>query len=152
MARVVEPYQAMHGASSRVAVTFAAEIGDVRHFDRPPQLMALPGLVSKERSTGDMVRRSGLLSPALDAPTWPWSKRPELTATPAGSARPCALGSRAAGDIAWKACQWAPKFPRLWAFNFPSSTDLGWPVIGRFRDRRPSTRWSAATLLVPAAG
>ncbi len=58
MAPVVEAYQAMRGASFLVAVTFAAEIGDVRRFDTPPQLMAFLGLVPGERSTGDTVRRS----------------------------------------------------------------------------------------------
>lgn len=60
MARVVEAYQAMRGASFLVAVIFAAEIGDVRRFDTPPQLMAFLGLVPGERSTGDTVRRSSL--------------------------------------------------------------------------------------------
>lgn len=60
MAPVVEAYQAMRGASFLVATTFAAEIGDVRRFDTPPQLMAFLGLVPGERSTGDTVRRSGL--------------------------------------------------------------------------------------------
>jgi transposase len=60
MAPVIEAYQAMRGASFLVAVTFAAEIGDVRRFDTPPQLMAFLGLVPGERSTGDTIRRSGL--------------------------------------------------------------------------------------------
>ena len=60
MAPVVEAYQAMRGASFLVAVIFAAEIGDVRRFDTPPQLMAFLGLVPGERSTGETVRRSGL--------------------------------------------------------------------------------------------
>jgi transposase len=60
MAPVVEAYQAMRGASFLVAVTFAAEIGDVRRFDNPRQLMAFLGLVPRERSTGETVRRSGL--------------------------------------------------------------------------------------------
>src|SRR4051795_94487 len=60
MAPLVEAYQAMRGASFLVAVTFAAEIGDVRRFDTPPQLMAFLGLVPGERSTGEKVRRSGL--------------------------------------------------------------------------------------------
>ena len=60
MAPVVEAYQAMRGASFLVAVIFAAEIGDVRRFDSPPQLMAFLGLVPGERSTGETVRRSGL--------------------------------------------------------------------------------------------
>ena len=60
MAPVVEAYQALRGASFLVAVTFAAEIGDVRRFDTPRQLMSFLGLVPAERSTGDTVRRKGL--------------------------------------------------------------------------------------------
>ena len=78
MAPVVEASQAMRGASFLVAVTFAAEIGDVRRFDTPPQLMAFLGLVPGERSTGDTVRRSGL---TLAKPLGPIATRP-------GSARP----------------------------------------------------------------
>jgi transposase len=60
MAQVVEAYQAMRGASFIVAVTFAAEIGDVRRFDNPRQLMSFLGLVPAESSTGETVRRKGL--------------------------------------------------------------------------------------------
>jgi transposase len=60
MAPVVKAYQAMRGASFLVAVTFAAEIGDVRRFDTPRQLMSFLGLVPAESSTGDKVRRKGL--------------------------------------------------------------------------------------------
>src|SRR5271155_2835642 len=60
MAPVVGAYQAMRGASFLVAVTFAAEIGDVRRFDTPRQLMSFLGLVPAESSTGDTVRRKGL--------------------------------------------------------------------------------------------
>jgi len=60
MAPVVQAYQAMRGASFLVAVTFAAEIGDVRRFDTPRQLMAFLGLVPGERSTGNTVRRTSL--------------------------------------------------------------------------------------------
>lgn len=60
MAPVVAAYQAMRGVSFLVAVTFAAEIGDVRRFDTPRQLMSFLGLVPAERSTGETVRRSGL--------------------------------------------------------------------------------------------
>ena len=60
MAPLVEAYQAMRGASFLVAVTFAAEIGDLRRFDTPRQLMAFLGLVPGERSTGETVRRTGL--------------------------------------------------------------------------------------------
>jgi transposase len=60
MASVVTAYQAMRGVSFLVAVTFAAEIGDLRRFDTPRQLMSFLGLVPAERSTGETVRRSGL--------------------------------------------------------------------------------------------
>jgi transposase len=60
MEPVVEAYQAMRGASFLVAATFAAEIGDVRRFDTPRQLMAFLGLVPAESSTGEKIRRKGL--------------------------------------------------------------------------------------------
>src|ERR1700758_2944820 len=60
MATVVESYQAMRGVSVGVAVTFVAEIGDLRRFDNPRQLMAFLGLVPSERSTGERVRHAGL--------------------------------------------------------------------------------------------
>src|ERR1700745_3502665 len=50
----------MRGVSVGVAVTFVAEIGDLRRFDNPRQLMAFLGLVPSERSTGERVRRAGL--------------------------------------------------------------------------------------------
>jgi len=60
MAPVVESYQALRGVSFLVAVTFAAEVGDVRRFASPQQLMAFLGLVPTERTTGDTVRRGAI--------------------------------------------------------------------------------------------
>lgn len=60
MAPIVQAYQAMRGVSLIVATTFAVEIGDVRRFDNPRQLMAFLGLVPCERSTGDSIKRGGL--------------------------------------------------------------------------------------------
>jgi transposase len=68
MAPVVEAYQAMRGVSFVVALTFVAEIGDLRRFDNPRQLMAFLGLFPSERSTGEKVRRAGLTWPATNAP------------------------------------------------------------------------------------
>lgn len=36
------------------------EVGDIRRFESPRQLMAYLGLVPTERSTGDTVRRGGI--------------------------------------------------------------------------------------------
>jgi len=60
MAPLVAAYQAMRGVSILVAATFAVEVGDVRRFDSPRQLMAFLGLVPSERSTGESVKRGGL--------------------------------------------------------------------------------------------
>jgi transposase len=47
MTPVVEAYQAMRGVAFLTAVTFVAEIGDVRRFETPRQLMAYLGLVTR---------------------------------------------------------------------------------------------------------
>jgi transposase len=60
MAPVVEAYQALRGVAFLTAVTFVAEIGDVRRFESPRQLMAYLGLVPCESSTGERVRRGGI--------------------------------------------------------------------------------------------
>lgn len=60
MAPVVSAYQAMRGIAFMTAVTFVAEIGDVRRFDNPRQLMAYLGLVPSESSTGERVKRGSL--------------------------------------------------------------------------------------------
>jgi transposase len=60
MAPVVNAYQAMRGVSLITAVTFVVEIGDVRRFDSPRQLMAYLGLVPSESSTGERVKRGGI--------------------------------------------------------------------------------------------
>jgi transposase len=60
MAPVVAAYQALRGVAFLTAVTFVAEVGDVRRFDSPRQLMAYLGLVPSERSTGERVCRGGI--------------------------------------------------------------------------------------------
>src|SRR3712207_4620425 len=62
MAPVVAAYQALRGVAFLSAVTFAAEIGDVRRFDSPRQLMAYLGLVPSESSTGEADRKSTRLN------------------------------------------------------------------------------------------
>ena len=57
---VLEAYQAMRGVGFMTAVTFVVEIGDVRRFDSPRQLMAFLGLVPSESSTGERVKRGGI--------------------------------------------------------------------------------------------
>jgi transposase len=107
MAPVVAAYQALRGVSFLTAVTFAAEVGDLRRFDSPRQLMAYLGLVPSESSTGERVRRGGLTKAgngrarrALVEGAWTYR-------FPARMSRP--LQERQNGlpkavcDIAWKA-------------------------------------------------
>lgn len=60
MAPIVRAYQALRGVALLSAVVFVVEIGDVRRFDNPRQLMAFLGLVPSENSTGEHVRRGGI--------------------------------------------------------------------------------------------
>jgi transposase len=60
LAAVVEALQALRGVNVITAVTVMAEVGDLRRFESPRQLMGYLGLVPGERSTGDTVHRLGI--------------------------------------------------------------------------------------------
>jgi transposase len=60
LAPVVEALQALRGVQLINAATIMVELGDLRRFDNPRQLMGYLGLVPGERSTGDTVRRLGI--------------------------------------------------------------------------------------------
>ncbi len=60
LAPVVEALQALRGVELVTAVTFAVEVGDIRRFENPRQLMGYLGLVPGERSTGETVRRGSI--------------------------------------------------------------------------------------------
>ena len=60
LAPVVEALQALRGVQLVTAATIMVEIGDLRRFENPRQLMGYLGLVPGERSTGDSVRRLGI--------------------------------------------------------------------------------------------
>jgi transposase len=60
LAPVVRALQAVRDVELIVAVTLVTEIGDMRRFDNPRQLMGYLGLVRGERSSGDTVRRCGI--------------------------------------------------------------------------------------------
>ncbi|WP_427149649.1 IS110 family transposase, partial [Rhizobium leguminosarum] len=60
MGPVVHAYQALRGVSVMAVVVFLVEIGDIRRFENPRQLMAFLGLVPSESSTGEHVKRGGI--------------------------------------------------------------------------------------------
>jgi transposase len=60
LAPAVNALQALRGVALISAVTFMAEIGDVRRFETPVKLMAYLGLVPSEYSTGKTTKRGGI--------------------------------------------------------------------------------------------
>lgn len=60
LAPVVSAFQAMRGIKFVTATTMVAEVGDLRRFEHPRQLMAFLGLVPSERSTGETKRQGGI--------------------------------------------------------------------------------------------
>jgi transposase len=60
MAQVVNALQALRGVAPVVATTAVVEIGDLRRFENPRQLMAYLGLVPSEHSSGQTTRRGGI--------------------------------------------------------------------------------------------
>lgn len=60
MAPVVVALQALRGVAPVVASTMVVEIGDMRRFENPRQLMAYLGLVPSENSSGQTTKRGGI--------------------------------------------------------------------------------------------
>jgi transposase len=60
LAPLVDALQALRGVDLVTAVTFVVEVGDIRRFTSPRQLMGFLGLVPSERSTGETVRRGSI--------------------------------------------------------------------------------------------
>jgi transposase len=106
MAPVVAAYQAMRGVAFMTAVTFVVEIGDVRRFDNPRQLMAYLGLVPSESSTGERVKRGGITKAGNTRARrvlieGAWTYRFPARVSPTIQARVAGL-PRAVREIAWK--------------------------------------------------
>ncbi|MFT5144877.1 MAG: transposase [Rhodothermales bacterium] len=79
---------AFRGVATLTALTLATELGDIRRFTSPRQLMAYLGLVPSEYSSGNTTRRGGITKTgnaharkALVSAAWKYASRPALTAT-----------------------------------------------------------------------
>ena len=107
MAPLVEALQAMRGIDLVAACVLLAELGDLRRFESPRQLMGYLGLVPSERSTGETVRRGGITKAGnirarrvLIESAWSYRHPPRI------STRKRFLfdrAPRAVREIAWKA-------------------------------------------------
>lgn len=60
LAPIVEALQALKGVGLIIAITMIAELGDIRRFDNPKQLMAFLGLIPGEYSSGSRIRPRGI--------------------------------------------------------------------------------------------
>ena len=61
---IVDALQAMRGIALINAVVLVVEVGDFTRFANPRQLMAYFGLVPGEQSSGETVRRGGIIPKA----------------------------------------------------------------------------------------
>ncbi len=107
LAPVVRAIQAMRGVSFVAAVTVAAEVGDLRRFDNPRQLMSYLGLVPSEYSSGGRTARGGITKAgSKDARRvlieGAWTYRCHARVGPGNLARLEGL-PKAVRDVAWKA-------------------------------------------------
>ena len=57
---LVKAFQSMRGISTIIAAIVAAELGDLKRFDHPEQLMAYLGLIPSEYSSGGKEKRGGI--------------------------------------------------------------------------------------------
>jgi len=104
---LVEALQALRGVALIIAVNTIAEIGDLRRFSNPKQLMAFLGLIPGEHSSGATIRQrgitktgnSGLRSLIYEA-AWSYKTTPKIGAHMVLKAPDV---SQAIKDIAWKA-------------------------------------------------
>ena len=86
--RVVERLGCFRGFKTQAAMVIATELGDIRRFESPRQLMAYVGLVPGERSSGAQ-RRLGSITKAGNArvrhvliqAAWHYAKRPAISAS-----------------------------------------------------------------------
>lgn len=106
---VVQALRALRGIDTVAAMTLIAELGDLRRFDSPRQLMAFLGLVPSERSSGTTTRRGGITKTGngharriLIESAWSYRHRARMTEH---LKRKAADAPQAAQDIAWKAQQ-----------------------------------------------
>jgi transposase len=104
---VIEALQALRGIAKVSAVTLIAELGSVSRFSHPRELMGYTGIVSREHSSGERIRR-GAISKTGNAhvrrivveAAWAYRHRPAVGKTLAARQTTVSPELRA---LAWKA-------------------------------------------------
>jgi len=124
---------AFRGIALITALTLVCELGDIRRFAHPHQLMAYLGLVPSEHSSGNQVRRGPITKSgntharkAIVSAAWKYAARP---------AKPRALKERQVGlnpgviVTSWKAQQ--PLYKRFHALAFRKSRSVAVVAVAR---------------------
>ena len=82
---VIHALQSMRGVAQLTAVTIVTEVGDLSRFSHPTQLMSYAGLVPREHSSGDKIRRGAItksgnahLRRALGESAWAYRFSPRV--------------------------------------------------------------------------
>jgi transposase len=103
----IEGLQALRGVARIAAATIVAEVGMLSRFQRPKQLMGYSGLVSREHSSGERIRRGAItktgnahLRRILVEAAWCYRHRPNVGKE---LRRRQANATEAVKEIAWKA-------------------------------------------------
>jgi transposase len=120
LAPVVYALQSLRGVSLIVASTTVAELGDLKRFDSPVELMSYLGLVPSEHSSGQKTRRGSITKAGnahvrrmLVESAWTYRFRARVTRELLKRQRDLPQHIR---DIAWKAqLRLCARYRHLWA-------------------------------------
>jgi transposase len=107
MRALIEALQSLRGVAQISAVSIVAEVGELSRFEHPRQLMGYSGIVSREHSSGERIRRGAIsktgnahLRRIVVEAAWAYRHRPTVGKTLAARQRGC---SGAVTELAWKA-------------------------------------------------
>lgn len=117
---VVKALQALRGVSLIVSITTVAEVGDLKRFANPSELMSYLGLVPSEYSSGENIRRgsitktgNGHVRRVLVEAAWAYRLRARVSRELLKRQEELPQQIR---DISWKAqVRLCARFKRLWA-------------------------------------
>ena len=108
---VIEALQSLRGVAQTTAATIVSELGSLVRFERPQQLMGYSGLVPREHSSGNRVRRGGItktgnghLRRVLVEAAWAYQHRPNVSGSILHRQKNLALDDEVK-KMAWKAQQ-----------------------------------------------
>jgi transposase len=108
---VIEALQSLRGVAQTTAATIVSELGSLSRFARPQQLMGYSGLVPREHSSGNRVRRGGItktgnghLRRVLVEAAWAYQHRPNVSGSMLHRQKNLALDEEVK-KMAWKAQQ-----------------------------------------------